>query len=149
MTRFGTFIGALVFVIGSSASAAIPIPADKDHVVSLDGTWRFKLEQVKSPAGFRGDRKPLPPDYPATFEPFFKTDYQENAADRHDLAVPGNWEMAGFSPATYNNPDNTSGFYRVWFDVPKSWADGMVMVNFAGVQNGCQIWCNGQPVKVD
>src|SRR4029434_9860304 len=67
----------------------------------------------------------------------------------HDLAVPGNWEMAGHSPATYNQPDNASGFYRLRFNVPAEWKGRQVKLNFDGVQNGCEIWCNGKPVSVD
>jgi len=57
--------------------------------------------------------------------------------------------MAGFSPATYNQPDNASGFYRLKFKVPANWKSRLVKINFDGVQNGCEIWCNGQPVAVD
>jgi beta-galactosidase len=57
--------------------------------------------------------------------------------------------MAGFSPPTYHQPDNASGFYRLSFKVPAKWKGRRVMVNFDGVQNGCEIWCNGQPVCVD
>ena len=148
MNHFAILVLAILLGLTSVTSATIPIPADKGCVVSLDGSWRFKLEQVKSPLGFDGNGRPIPADYPATFETFYKADYQEGA-DWRDIAVPGNWEMAGFSPATYNNPDNASGFYRVWFDVPGDWTGRMVMVNFDGVQNGCEVWCNGQPVKVD
>jgi hypothetical protein len=36
----------LTLAMAVSASAAI-IPADKEFVQSLDGTWRFKLEQER------------------------------------------------------------------------------------------------------
>src|SRR4029078_11994908 len=62
---------------------------------------------------------------------------------------PGNWEMPGYSPATYNNPDNTSAFYRLEFDVPADWHGRDVLLSFDGVQNGAEIWLNGQPVNVD
>lgn len=129
--------------------ASIPIPAETNHVVSLDGTWRFKLEQAPAPPRFLGvSGRPIPVDYPTNTEPFYLANYEENAA-WHDLTVPGNWEMAGYSPATYNNPDNASGFYRLRFAVPASWEGRVVKVNFDGVQNGCEIWCNGQPVAAD
>lgn len=148
MNHFAILVLVAALGLTSLASASVPIPADKGRVVSLDGTWRFKLEQAKSPPGFKGNGRPIPADYPATFEPFYKNDYSEGA-DWHDIKVPGNWEMQGFSPATYDNPDNASGFYRVSFEVPADWSGRLVMLNFDGVQNGCEIWCNGQPVKVD
>jgi beta-galactosidase len=139
-------MAALGLAIAWSASATV-IPGDADYVRSLDGPWRFKLEhtnRVYEP--FSEKLEPI--DYPATFEPFYQTDYVEDA-HWTNLAVPSNWEMAGFSPATYNNPDNASAFYRLWFDIPKSWQGRKVYVNFDGVQNGAEIWLNGRPVAVD
>ena len=81
-------------------------------------------------------------------EPFQKLDYTEGEGWL-DLHVPGNWEMAGLSPATYNQPDNASGFYRLWFQVPRSWAGREVRLLFDGVQNGAEFWLNGKPVAVD
>jgi beta-galactosidase/beta-glucuronidase len=135
-------------VIALSAGA-IPIPTDKVHAISLDGTWRFKLEQSKDQRGKgEGWQNVVPVDYPKEIEPFYKTDYSEDAK-WSDIKVPGNWEMAGFSPATYNEADNSSGFYRLQFDVPKAWEGQLVKLNFDGVQNGCEVWLNGQPVDVD
>ncbi len=129
--------------------AADPIPADKGDVMSLDGAWRFKLEQAPAPPHFLGTRGgPIPIVLPDKLEPFYETNYAEDAAWR-DFGVPGNWEMAGLSPATYGQPDNASGFYRLWFSIPKEWQGRVVKLNFDGVQNGCEIWCNGQPVPVD
>jgi beta-galactosidase/beta-glucuronidase len=131
----------------ASASATV-VPSDKEKVKPLDGTWRFKLEQAKGDYSKKGETDLVSPDYPKDFEPFYKSDYKE-AGEWHDIKVPGNWEMPGYSPATYNQPDNASGFYRLEFDVPKEWDGQTVKVNFDGVQNGAEIWINGQPAKVD
>lgn len=64
------------------------------------------------------------------------------------MDVPSNWEMAGYSPATYYQPDNASGFYRKTFVVPEDWQGRIVKVNFDGVQNAAEIWLNGHPVPV-
>src|SRR5213078_1435475 len=88
---------------------------------------------------------------PATsqpFEPFYQDDFREGG-DWHDLSVPGNWEIAGYSPATYNQPDNAAGQYRLRFDVPADWEGRVVKINFDGVQNSAEVWLNGEPVKVD
>ena len=140
--------GVLVVGLFVSVSFATVIPAQKDHVVSLDGMWRFKLEQAKGKYDQRGETGILPIDYPQKIEPFYQSDYREDAK-WHDLKVPGNWEMYGFSPATYNQPDNASGLYRLWIEVPKNWEGRLVKLNFDGVQNGAEFWLNGQPVKVD
>lgn len=141
-------VGLLMLLHTCSAGAATPMPADSQFNVSLNGPWRFKLEQKngksKRPASF-GQKYPL--ELPATFEAFYRTNYVENRS-WHNLKVPGNWEMAGYSPATYYQPDNASGFYRKRFIVPANWQGRLVKVNFDGVQNAAEIWLNGQPVKV-
>ena len=138
----------LLLLTAAAASRATPIPSNPGNVRSLDGAWRFKLEQAKGKYEGKGQKPRLPLDYPKTFEPFYKIDYKESDG-WVDLNVPGNWEMAGLSPATYNQPDNASGFYRLWFEVPEAWRGKIVKVNFDAVQNGAEIWLNGQPVKVD
>ena len=124
-------LGVAIMCLSAAATAAM-IPAEKDFVNSLNGKWRFKLEQAKSPE---------------TFEGFYTLDYKEDS-NWHDFTVPGNWEMAGYSPATYWNPDNASGEFRHWFTVPESWKGRLVRINFDGVQNGAEVWVNGKPVSV-
>lgn len=131
------------------AQATSVIPSDPQHVQSLDGTWRFKLEQAGGYDGkVRIGAKPWPIVLPKQFEPFQELSYHEDPAWK-DLKVPGNWEMAGFSPATYNQPDNAIGMYRLEFDVPAGWSGQVVKLNFDGVQNGAEVYLNGQPVNVD
>ncbi|PWU20172.1 MAG: hypothetical protein C5B50_04595 [Verrucomicrobia bacterium] len=125
------------------------IPSEPDHVISLDGTWRFKLEQAggyDSAADHGG--KPMPIHAPEKAEPFQEPKYMEGK-EWVDLKVPGNWEMAGYSPATYNQPDNAIGLYRLWFEVPAAWKGRPVRLNFDGVQNGAEVFLNGKPVAVD
>ena len=138
----------LLFSFAVGASGAM-IPSEKKYVQSLDGAWRFKLEQESDDDGTSADYvgKVSPIRTPEKFEAFYALDYKEDA-DWHDLAVPGNWEMAGYSPATYNQPDNASGFYRKWITIPADWKGRLVRVNFDGVQTGAEIWLNGKPVTV-
>jgi beta-galactosidase len=141
-------LGLFLLLAMPSAYAATPMPAEDQFNVSLNGKWRFKLEQEngksKRPASY-GQKYPL--ELPATFEAFYEPTYAENAK-WHDLNVPGNWEMAGYSPATYYQPDNASGFYRKKFVVPANWRGRLVKVNFDGVQNAAEVWLNGHPVNV-
>ena len=60
-----------------------------------------------------------------------------------ELAVPGNWEMAGFSKPTYNNPDNAVGLYRRWMEVPASFKGQKILWHFDGVFDGAEIFVNG------
>ncbi len=130
-------------------ASSIIIPNEPEFVRSLDGTWRFKLEQAIPDVEERKSNweVTMPILTPKTFEPFYELGYKEDG-DWHDMDVPSNWEMAGYSPATYDQPDNASAFYRTRFEVPASWAGRRVLINFDGVQNGAEIWLNGQPVNV-
>ena len=144
-----TLLALVVAMLSTQARATIPIPIEAEHATSLNGKWRFKIEQappLPQPVGKM--RRNVPATLPAVTEPFHTVDYKEDAS-WHDITVPGNWEMAGFSPATYNQPDNASGFYRLRFTVPAKWKGREVRINFDGVQNGCEIWCNEKPVSVD
>lgn len=127
----------------------IVIPDEEKYVRSLDGIWRFKLEQAIPDVEERQENweVSMPVLTPETFEPFYSLDYGEDG-DWHNMEIPSNWEIAGYSPATYDQPDNASGFFRVWFDVPGSWKGRRVLINFDGVQNGAEVWLNGKPVNV-
>ncbi len=84
-----------------------------------------------------------PPAAPqANQDSFARPDYQD--AGWASMAVPGNWEMAGFSRPTYDNPDNAVGLYRRQVLVPASFAGKRVLWHFDGVFDGAEIWVNGQ-----
>ena len=84
----------VVGVIATEAQATIPIPTEAQHAVSLNGTWRFKLEQIPNAAPYvMPAKKPIASTQPAVLEPFYTGDYAEDA-NWHDLAVPSNWLFA-------------------------------------------------------
>jgi len=88
-------IGLSITVASAFNAAATTIPAEPGHAVSLNGTWRFKLEQADAVPAKISFMRPIQkirmPDAPDAFQ---EPDYKEGP-DWHDLAVPGNWEMAG------------------------------------------------------
>jgi autotransporter-associated beta strand protein len=118
------------------------VPADINYVLSLNGMWRFYFERSNYNLG-------TPPDVvlPPASQPFQETNYVE-AAGWTNLAVPGNWEMAGLSPATYYVPDDTCGLYRNSFQIPQSWQGRRVYLSLDGVLDGAEVWLNGEPVPV-
>src|SRR5947209_10607536 len=165
MRNFALTILILLSSSVCSIPALVPAPLGDKHVISLNGNWRFKIESAgdearlgsegdndtraeadRAKAGIAGAAATTPGVKPV--ESFQKLDYREDKT-WVNLKVPGNWEMAGLSPATYNQPDSASGFYRLWFDVPKSWKGRLVRLNFDGVQDCAEVWLNVQLVKLD
>ena len=60
------------------------------------------------------------------------------------MAVPSNWEMAGYSLPTYDSVDNTVGLYRRTVAVPAAWAGKRVYWHFDGALDGAEVFVNGQ-----
>ena len=148
-STLGSFALAMLIAASCLTATAAVVPGEPDNVKSLDGFWSFKLEQPGGyePKSTNGD-KPMAVLLPVKLDPVQNLDYKERQ-DWVSLAVPGNWEMAGLSVATYNQPDNASGSYRLWFAVPAAWAGREVRLAFDGIQNGAEFWLNGNPVPVD
>ena len=63
--------------------------------------------------------------------------------DWDNLAVPSNWEMAGYSVPTYNSVDDTVGQYRRFVTVPRVWAGRRVFWRFDGALVGAEVFVNG------
>jgi beta-galactosidase len=148
MNDLKRFLAAWAVLSGVAWGTTI-IPTDDAHVRSLDGQWRFKLEQDGDHPAHGKTGGPVPPAHlPKQFEPFEKPTYAEDAK-WSNITVPGNWEMFGYSPATYHEPDSAIGLYRLEFDVPADWKGRVVKVNFDGIQNAAEVYLNGEPVNVD
>jgi beta-galactosidase len=62
----------------------------------------------------------------------------------NNLAVPSNWEIAGYSLPTYGSVDNTVGLYRRWVTVPKAWAGKRIYWHFDGALDGAEVFINGK-----
>ena len=79
---------------------------------------------------------------PPGSDDFIQPAFYDTSWDK--LAVPSNWEMAGYSIPTYNAVDDTVGLYRRWVTVPASWADRKIIWHFDGALDGAEIFVNGQ-----
>lgn len=121
-----------------------PTGASDAAVVSLDGSWRFRL--------------------------FPSADTGTDPADRGDgwdtIEVPGHWQLAGapdawpYGTPAYSNvlypfpveppfvPDaNSTGEYRRTFDLPADWTtDGRAYLRFEGVDSWFEVAVNGTVV---
>ena len=98
----------LILFVRFSLVRADVIPTEEKNSVSLDGTWRFKIEQASAPpTTAQAFHTRTAPQYDQPRENFYKSDYREDA-DWNDIKVPSNWEMSGYSPATYHQPASRS-----------------------------------------
>ena len=86
--------------------------------------------------------KPLGTDLPAARDAFAAPGF--NDSSWHDMPVPSNWEMAGYSLPTYDKVDNTVGLYRRYVTVPASWTGRRVYWHFDGALDGAEVFINGQ-----
>ena len=116
--------------------------ADAPFRQSLNGTWKFHYSTTPE---FR------PKDF---YKPNFDT------SNWHSIAVPLNWQMAGFGIPIYNNsffPFNSNppyidqsfnpvGSYKRSFSVPKNWDGRRILIHFAGVDSAFTLWLNGKEV---
>ena len=103
----------------------VPVPVDQlrpgnSSVLSMTGTWRFKLEHGQSPA-MNGQ---LPASTNAAADSFAAADL--NDQDWKDIPVPANWEIEGFSRPTFQNRGKEAsddiGLYRRWVEVPENFS---------------------------
>ena len=130
-------------------------PADVRYVrITVTGTsgphwaslWEFGINVTEGGREVTW-RPPAPPRVngnaaPAVRDAFASTTF--NDAAWHTLAVPSNWEMAGYSLPTYDSVDNTVGLYRRTVTVPASWAGRRIVWHFDGALDGAEVFVNGQ-----
>lgn len=108
---------------------------------SLNGQWKFNFA-------------PSPAEAPAGFH---EESFDASAWD--DIAVPSNWQMAGYGKPHYTNvkfpfpvdpprvpTENPTGSYRREFYVPLNWSERQVFLRFEGVDSAFHVWVNGREV---
>src|SRR5471030_2752557 len=111
---------------------------DAASIVSLNGEWAFSYFNK-------------PEAVPETWR-------EKDLPDAGRLAVPSNWQLAGFDAPIYTNvqypipvnppfvpTENPTGCYSLTFNVDASWlSSGQTRVIFDGVNSAFYLWCNGQ-----
>lgn len=123
-------------------------PRSTDYQL-LNGKWKFFF--VDEPS-----KRPL-----TFFQPSFDTSTWD------EITVPSNWEMQGYDHPIYCNVEypfankppfvmrregfdgygvNPVGSYRRSFDIPATWGNKEVFVNFGGIYSAAYIWVNGHYV---
>ncbi len=86
---------------------------------------------------------PRSSDHPV-LPPFASASFDDRSW--HELTVPGNWEMAGYSDPTYDHADDAAGLYRRLVDVPAAFAHQRVLWHFDAVMDGAEVFVNGKRV---
>ncbi len=107
----------------------------------LNGTWKFRYFDC-----------PLRVD-----EGFEREEYDASGWD--NLDVPSCWQMHGYGRPHYTNviypfpvdpprvpSENPTGCYRREFDIPGSWQERRILINFRGVDSAFYVWVNGRKV---
>lgn len=100
----------------------IPTDGNEKLSISMNGTWKFKLN---GPAG-----------------DFYKPGFNDSKWDK--ITVPGNWECQGFEKPTYRPPTPAEGLYRRTFTIPKEWSGHHTFIRFEGVGFGFEFWVDGK-----
>jgi len=129
---------ATLWPFASVAAARRLDPAGSPWVMSLDGTWEFRLFDRPETVG----PEDLGPTAPKGYGP---------------IIVPGNWTMQGHDKPHYTNvampfantpptvPDrNPTGVYRRTFKLPRGWASRRTVLQIGGGESCYYIYLNGR-----
>ena len=109
---------------------------------SLNGKWKFYYS--------------LNPDVRP--KEFMKNNFDVSTWD--DIDVPGSWEMQGYSvpiyldeeypfppePPTVPHEYNRVGSYRRNFNLPSTWLNRDIFIQFNGVRSAFYLWINGKSI---
>jgi beta-galactosidase len=69
-----------------------------------------------------------------------------NDSKWHDISVPSNWEVLGYSRPTYYDADSAVGLYRRTIQIPGGFAGKKILWHFDGVTDSAEVWINGKRV---
>ena len=83
---------------------------------------------------------------------------EDDLIDAHPIAVPSNWQLAGYDAPIYTNitypipvnppfvpTENPTGCYSLSFSINPDWlTNGQTRIIFDGVNSAFHLWCNGQ-----
>ncbi|MFC4401808.1 glycoside hydrolase family 2 TIM barrel-domain containing protein [Gracilibacillus xinjiangensis] len=116
------------------------------RVMNLNGKWKFHF--VKNPGSKITD--------------FYQTEYDVSGWD--SITVPAHWQLEGYDYPQYSNTRypwvdhdkieppfapinyNPVGQYVTAFEIPDSWGEQPVIINFQGVESAFYVWLNGELV---
>ncbi|WP_370476761.1 glycoside hydrolase family 2 TIM barrel-domain containing protein [Tamlana flava] len=123
-------------------SAMKSAPKEEEYIQFLNGKWKFQYASKASERNLD----------------FYKVNYDDSTWD--EIPVPGNWEMYGYGYPNYTNADypfdrnppfineaqNPVGSYITYFNLPETWNNREIYIQFGSVKSGYYIWVNGEKV---
>ncbi|GAB1308911.1 hypothetical protein KH5_15940 [Urechidicola sp. KH5] len=94
----------------------------ENNQVSLDGTWDIIFDDLNEGISKK-----------------WYLDENFEQQDHHEISVPSCWE-------SFEKDYEGVGIYRKKFNVPKSWGDKIINLNFEAVNYKSEVWINDQVV---
>ncbi len=115
-------LAVLCGLVGARAQTLVPVDADPQNRISLNGTWQFRLDGTGPESSIR-----VPGNW-----------------DMQGFAQP----VYGNSRTNFFDNDHPahSGVYERTFTLPDAWRGGDVWIGFDGVENGYTLYVNGDSI---
>ncbi|MHC4159759.1 MAG: sugar-binding domain-containing protein, partial [Planctomycetota bacterium] len=149
----------VVLTVVSVAGCAVapekitPACAAPRQRLSMDFGWKFHLGHlydVDKDFGYLESRSKTGGSGPA--KPDFKDDAWQTVNLPHDWAVAlavddGADAMHSFKKIGRKYPENSVGWYRKTFEIPKSDFGKRLAMEFDGVFRNCEVWLNGYTLR--
>ncbi|MHC4570905.1 MAG: beta-galactosidase GalA [Planctomycetota bacterium] len=137
----------VLVLMGGCVVTAEAVPRER---LSMDFGWEFSLGHrcdVEKDFGYRENRSKTPSGSgPAS--PKFKAQDWQIVDLPHDWAVALSVDkdadaMHAYKKIGHKYPENSVGWYRKTFEIPKSDLGKRIVVEFDGVFRDCEVWLNG------
>ncbi|MEE9369884.1 MAG: beta-galactosidase GalA [Sedimentisphaerales bacterium] len=147
---------AVVSVAGCAVTPekVTPACAAPRERLSMDFGWQFHLghlSEIEKDFGYQENRsKTSRPDGPGN--PEFDASAWPSIDLPHDWAVAlavddGADAMHAYKPLGRKYPENSVGWYRKTFEIPKSDLGKRLSLEFDGVFRNCEVWLNGYSLR--
>ncbi|KPJ65744.1 MAG: hypothetical protein AMJ43_10110, partial [Coxiella sp. DG_40] len=148
-------VSAVVLMVACAVTPKQGVPSDTPtrERLSMDFRWEFSLGHrcdVEKDFGYSENRSKTPSGRgPAS--PKFKAEGWQIVNIPHDWAVALDVDkdadaMHAYKKVGYKYPENSVGWYRKTFEIPKSDLGKRIVVEFDGVFRDCEVWLNGHPM---
>jgi len=134
-----------------SAKKAVSVCGQPRERLSMDFGWKFHLGHPydsEKDFGYQDDSSKTG----VPMDPNFKADDWQMVDLPHDwataLEVDKDAEVAhAYKKIGFKYPENSVGWYRKTFEIPKSDSGKRLTIEFDGVFRNCEVWLNGYTLR--